>query len=274
MKEPLLSIIIPVYNEEKHLSSCLSSLKQQSYKNKEIIVVDDGSTDKSREIATKHDVRLYIQKHQGPGSARNLGAKRARGEILVFLDGDMEFEKNYLKYLTYPIFQKKAIGTFHGQELVSNPDNIWSKCWTINSDLPPGSRLPKDLNPKSGIFRAIIKKVFLINGGFDSRDGYFDDGSFWKKTGIESLLVPEAKCYHFNPENLKDIFYSSSWIGKSGYFSKNIENFLRFSFLNSLRIGLRNVFFRSSPLRFIPFKIVFDLGMFRGIFLEKKGSPK
>src|SRR3989344_202368 len=104
----LVSIIIPTYNEEKTIANCLKSIKNQTYKPVEVIVVDDGSTDKTVEIIKKcqmSNVKCQIlrQHHLGPGPARNLGAKYAEGEILVFVDADMTFDKKFVKDLIQPI---------------------------------------------------------------------------------------------------------------------------------------------------------------------------
>jgi len=207
-KKPLLSIIIPAYNEEKDIGEAIRSLKKQSYKNFEIIVVDDGSFDRTREIVRKFkDVRLLEQKHKGTGAARNSGASKAKGEILIFPDSDMEFDKDYLKYLIKPLIEKNIIGTEEEIQLASNLDNIWSRCQgKIVSD-------PEKKDRK--IFRAIRKDKFLELGGFDSKYGHADDQTFLFKYGIKSQIAEKAACYHKNPDSLKEVFKQSRWIGSS-----------------------------------------------------------
>jgi glycosyltransferase involved in cell wall biosynthesis len=274
MKSPSVSIITPVYNEEKYLPFCLSSLKEQSFRDYEVIVIDDGSTDRSSRLAQDFGARVLVQSHQGTGEARNLGAKQARGKILVFVDADMKFDKDFLSYLVKPILEGKTIGTFQEEELVANPENIWARCWSFNSDLPQERRRPVSLPGEIGVFRAILKKQFLKIGGFDPSKGYMDDGTLAEKLKIQATMASGSKCYHFNPETLKEVFFSARWIGRSGQFPQKIENLLRYSFINSLRIGLRNFLIRKQPFRFIIFKIVYDLGMFQGIFFGKKGGAK
>ena len=104
MRTTLVSVIIPAYNEEGDIELCLKSLKNQSRKKIEVIVVDDGSTDRTVEIVKEHKVKLLKQNHGGPGAARNRGAKQAKGEILIFIDADMHFPKDYIKNLIAPIF--------------------------------------------------------------------------------------------------------------------------------------------------------------------------
>jgi len=279
MRQPLVSIIIPVFNEEKYLSFCLDSLKNQTYKNFEIIVVDDGSTDSSPEIVKNFqfsvkNLRFFRQIHQGPGMARNLGASKAKGKILVFVDADMKFDKDYIKYLVKPIIEGRAIGTFHEKEEIANYSNIWSLCWNINSDFDFKSRFPKKLPKKIGIFRAILKKKFEEVGGFNPQKGYKDDETIYEKLKIESVKALESICYHFNPDSLFDVFLSAKWIGKSGFYPKNFKNLLRFSVFNSIRISLKKIFLKKAPIGFFIFKIVYDLGMFLGIFFGKKGGAK
>lgn len=88
--EPLVSIIIPAYNAEQFLSETLSSVLSQTYKNLEIIVIDDGSTDSTQKIAQSFGgcVSLLVQSHQGPSAARNLGVKHSKGEFIAFIDSD------------------------------------------------------------------------------------------------------------------------------------------------------------------------------------------
>lgn len=86
----LVSCIVPAYNSEKYLEETLESIFSQSYSNLEVIVVDDGSTDGSSELLGRYSGQLTLlqQKHSGPSSARNLGIKAARGDMIAFLDSD------------------------------------------------------------------------------------------------------------------------------------------------------------------------------------------
>lgn len=97
----LVSVIVPVYNVEKYLSRCLKSLTDQVYKSIEIIVVDDGSTDKSSAIAERfahHDnrIRVFHKRNGGQGSARNVGLDNAKGDYYCFVDSDDWVDKDYV----------------------------------------------------------------------------------------------------------------------------------------------------------------------------------
>lgn len=104
MKNGMISVIVPIYNVEKYLLKCLKSISEQTYKNLEVILVNDGSTDNSGIIAetfARGDERfIYISKENGGlSSARNEGIKRAKGEYIYFLDSDDWIKKDYLEFM-------------------------------------------------------------------------------------------------------------------------------------------------------------------------------
>jgi len=95
-----ISVIIPVFNSEKYIKQCIDNLFAQTYKNLEIIIVDDGSTDNTKQIAQEFDVIYKFQQNKGVYSARNLGLDFATGEYIHFLDVDdlinIDFYKNLI----------------------------------------------------------------------------------------------------------------------------------------------------------------------------------
>ena len=104
MTDPLISVIIPVYNVELFLEQCLESILWQTYSNVEVICVDDGSTDNSLDICQKYkerDNRVFVihKDNQGVSSARNTGVDFAHGQYIIFVDADDYLDKNALKIL-------------------------------------------------------------------------------------------------------------------------------------------------------------------------------
>jgi glycosyltransferase involved in cell wall biosynthesis len=98
---PLVSIIIPLYNSESFIADTIYSAINQTYKHTEIIIVNDGSTDASLEIATrftKYGVVVYSQKNRGASAARNFGILKSKGELIQFLDADDLLDPGKLKY--------------------------------------------------------------------------------------------------------------------------------------------------------------------------------
>ncbi len=104
MDKGLLSIIIPVYNMEKYLERCLESVINQSYKNIEIIIINDGSTDNSHQIIKNYSAKynninyINLQNNRGLGNARNCGLDSAKGEYVTFIDSDDWIDSNF--YMT------------------------------------------------------------------------------------------------------------------------------------------------------------------------------
>ena len=101
---PEVSVIIPVYNNEKFVEACVRSLMVQTCRDLEIIVINDGSTDKSGEILerlAKEDgrIRLYSQRNAGVAAARNKGLDEMTGDYLTFVDGDDYVSADYIEKL-------------------------------------------------------------------------------------------------------------------------------------------------------------------------------
>lgn len=100
----MVSIIIPVYNAEATILRCIESIENQTYEDYEVVIINDGSTDKSENICKElenkyNNIRLFNIKNSGVSVARNLGIKYAKGEFIQFVDADDEVDKNYTKLM-------------------------------------------------------------------------------------------------------------------------------------------------------------------------------
>lgn len=112
-KLPLISVIVPIYNTEKYLNECLGSISEQTYKNLEIILVNDGSTDNSPKIVedfVKNDsrARALFQKNSGQALARQNGFVESKGEYICFVDADDIISKTYVEDLFAALKQEKT----------------------------------------------------------------------------------------------------------------------------------------------------------------------
>ncbi len=232
-KKPLISAIISVYNAENKIGKCLNSLLNQSYKPIEIFVVDDGSTDNTKEILKKFidnkKIFLLEQKRQGPGAAKNLASKKAKGKILVFVDSDEYLRKDYIEKLTEPIRGGKA-KTSIGAWVLAQPKNPWARCrFKDTSELRHHAL-------KSGVFRAIKKELFEKLGGFNITKGYSDDRI---PNNEKRARVDDAVFDHDTDSNLKELYKKRKWIGSSimanpkpaKFWAKLIFGVLLFGFL-------------------------------------------
>ncbi|HUV46709.1 MAG TPA: glycosyltransferase family 2 protein [Candidatus Bathyarchaeia archaeon] len=265
-----VSVIIAVYNKARYIKKCLESLSEQTLKNLEIIVVDDGSKDKTQQIikqlqAKNQQLTILSQKHQGPAIARNLGAKLARGEILLFVDGDMYFNKNFVEDLVFPIKICKAKGTFSTEEFVANWENKWARCWNYNWNLPDKKRIDLKRNDQQKDFRAILKKDFNKVAGFDDV-GYTDTWSLQEKLKYRPKAT-KALYYHYNPASLSEVFRQAKWLAKRKYKLGALGRLVTLFRVNpffSLLNGLRKVIIKKEAA-FIIFKLVYDCGITCGL---------
>lgn len=275
MKQLSLSVIIPAFNEAKTIERCLNSLKEQTNLPLEILVVDDGSTDdtvkRMREVSDGYKrIRLLSQPHLGPARARNLAAKQAKGQVLVFVDADMEFAPDFLVNLTQPIFSGKAKGSWSGEEWVKNWNNVWARCW--NYDAGRRSSMMTGSQGQKRVFRAVLRNEFMRVNGFDSI-GYTDDWTLVNKLGYQPKPT-RAKFFHYNPDSLRDVFSQAYWIGKRQYKLNQLGTIItlvKYNPIFSFISGILKAVKYHEP-RFIVFKLVHDWGILRGAWESLAGS--
>ncbi len=138
--DPLISVIVPVYNVEAYLPRCLRAISEQTYRNLEIILVDDGSTDASGAICEDYAsadgrARVIHQKNSGLWAARNTGQEAAEGDFLFFPDADDYFNRGMIRFLYDAISSGKGYDlaicrmkkTAKGDEDVSSPSGVKSR---------------------------------------------------------------------------------------------------------------------------------------------------
>ena len=243
-----VSIIIPAYNEERHIAACIESLlKQECSDELEIIIVNNASRDRTAKILSSYAAKypekiraINLDRNLGPGGARNLAAKIARGEILIFLDADMIFPPDFIEKLTRPIKDGLAKATTHAEEYVANLESPWVKVQGQHKRVT-------NIGRSGEVFRAIITEYFLKHGGFDPSLKYHDDRTFYYKTGTKALIVENAYCYHNNPDNPREIFRRNFWIGRTLIAVSLIEKGWK-GLIESIRI----ILFRIIDLAAIP----------------------
>jgi glycosyltransferase involved in cell wall biosynthesis len=217
---PLVSIIIPAYNAEHYLKRAIDSVLAQRYAPKEIIVVDDGSTDGTQDVARRYGppVHLLAQANSGPDKARNHGVSHARGELIAFLDADDEYLPQRLEKCVTP-FAESTVGlTF---------------CWAINH-FADGTETIRGL--KKSKYRTyprhlwqpprhctpattVRKSCFLQCGGFDRPLLAYADIDLWIRIRERSRIVeipdplvrvflrPDSRSHKKKPQQVqKDYF--------------------------------------------------------------------
>ena len=177
----LVSVVIPCYNLGKYLRDAIDSVLNQTYKNLEIIIVDDGSTDEKtvkliNEYKTKYkDVIFIIQKNMGLSEARNTGVRKSKGDYIVCLDADDKLSPTYVEELM-KIFKKdtkKELGfvTTWLQEF-GNRDGLWQ-----TSEYNPGRLLVENIAHAGSMFR---REAWQKVGGYKKiMKGGYEDWEFW-----------------------------------------------------------------------------------------------
>ncbi len=183
-KIPKVSIVIPTYNEEKHLPKLLKSIKNQTLKPYEIIVADRKGKDKTRQIARKAGCKVVDGGIVAVG--RNAGLKKSKGEVVIFVDADVEFrEKDFLevfinKFVTggwdiATAFYKPSLDSGLKGSLVIWAANV-KKSWSMILYALFGQVISM-----SGGFLVVKKKVAKDVGGFDEKMEHFEDYDFGKR---------------------------------------------------------------------------------------------
>ena len=184
--QPDISIIIPVYNGEKFISKCLNSILLQTYRNFEIIVIDDGSIDNTVNILKKYqenykNVKFFYQQNNGVSAARNLGIKKSKGKFLMFVDSDDYVKKDFCEKMIYLITE-------------TNADCAYCNYYVVKEGGIKNNKLPKKyLTNKEKQFE---NKQNAIEGIFNNR-GFrgFVWNKIYRRESIEGINFDESIIY-------------------------------------------------------------------------------
>lgn len=206
MEKELISIIIPIYNVEKYLPKCIENVINQSYKNLEIILIDDGSTDSSGKICDEYkkiDSRIKVihKKNGGVSSARNIGLDEASGNWISFVDADDWLEKDFCKLLLENILKEQVdIGICSYNRIVSN--NIEIINFHRNEIIDSRNFLNNCLNPQSGFGTCIMKiynRLLIDKLRFDENLKVAEDALFniEMSKNIEKILILNKALYNY-----------------------------------------------------------------------------
>jgi len=216
MDIPKVSIVVPVYNCEDTIERCLLSLINQTYENKEIIVVDDGSTDKTPEILQRMSKEYGIKvirlpKNSGASAARNEGIRHASGDIIFFAEADAYYELNYIELCVRHLVENPRIGTVIGALHAWPENSLWYKWHEAK--------------------RRIILYNYKVLGGWFYRKsdlekiGYYREDlkvgedrelslRLKKMLGLEWAYEPKALWYHRYPYSLRKLLIKAFRFGR------------------------------------------------------------
>lgn len=220
---PLVSIIIPTYQHAHTISECLDSIFSQTYKNIEVIVVDDGSTDNTQKVLKKYQDQIHsiYQNNAGSNPSRNRGAREAKGEYLLFCDADV---------LMQPMMLKTMV-----EALESHPEASYA----YSSFIFGFKKFPAfPFNPEKLKKMNFIHTTSLLRKedfpGFDESIKRFQDWDLWLTLlnhGKVGVQIPEV-LYRIKTDNMREsisnwlpsIAYKIPW-GLFGFIPKRIEKY-------------------------------------------------
>ncbi len=224
----LVSIVLPMLDDEDTVEECLSSLRNQSYNPKEIIAIDDGSSDRTYEIAERiarksQSISAVRIEHHGRSYARNFGTRLARGELVFFAESDAKYSSDYLAKAVGGFSDPKVGGVLMGGG-VWEDDTYMSRCMHLeallrNVDLNSGR-----IHPESGwVYR---RDIFDVIGGFDEQLNAGEDtdlGIRVRESGYRIRWMGGMHWWFKNPKTLRELIRRSYWFGKEelgGFFRK------------------------------------------------------
>ncbi len=202
------SVVIPAYNAEKLLPECLRSLADQTVPRDqyEVIVVDDGSTDGTAAVAASFPgVRVVSQKNQGPAAARNLGAREARAEIILFTDSDCVPERDWVERMLEPFGQDPKLAGDKGRYLTRQKELAARFVQAEYQDKYRQLEKRREIDFIDTYSAGFRRQVFLRYGGYDTSFpvACAEDVelSFRMSNGGERMVyVPGAVVYHRHPD--------------------------------------------------------------------------
>lgn len=260
----LVSVIVTTKNEEKVIKRLLRSLKNQSYKNIEIIVVDNNSDDNTRSIVEKFSQKIFIS---GPerSSQRNYGAKKSSGEYLFFLDADMEPENGVIEECVSKIRKDIRIGGVVVPE-IPIAKNFWEKVKAFERSIY--NEVGDIVTDAARFFR---QDVFEKAGGYDETLTGPEDWDITetiKKIGFKIGRI-KSRIYHY--ERIPNPFFLTK---KKYYYALNVHKYLSKHKISPLSpktvYFLRPIFYKSwHKLISNP---IMTVAMFTMFFFELMGG--
>ncbi len=192
-----ISVIVPALNEDKDIEHCLRFIRGQGYPNFDITLVDSGSTDRTVEIARRYVDKILVMKADGPGPARNLGARDSNADIVAFTDADTQVAPNWIEKIAEDFSDPEVIGV-GGIFKPRNPRLLDRIMFKINSDWW------YRLTAKIGFYQlgtpncAYRRDAFLRAGGFDESLSMLEDTELSLRMSRYGKLIIDKDLWVYN----------------------------------------------------------------------------
>ena len=260
-KSPLISIIIPSYNEEKHISRCLDSILAQTFENFEIICVDDNSTDSTFEILNEYaqkDSRIKPFKNPGKGvsSARNYGIENSCGNYIGFVDSDDFIQPQMYEFLyraiqenncSLAVCRYEKTSEFNVKNFKYNTRECFAEEFINFTD---ADFVEKNELSLTGVWSKLIKKELIDSSEKFSKYRIGEDTIFcadiWAQAGKIFLVDSPLYCYYINTESVS---YTEIWHEK--WFDLIETRFIAFDKFKALKNSLTSSFYLEKGMKLL-----------------------
>lgn len=222
---PKISIVVPVYNTEEVLPDCLDSLRNQTMQDIEMILVDDGSNDRSGQICdeyAKHDSRITVihKKNERQGVARNVGVKHAKGQYIMFVDSDDYIPKEACEKL-YGVTMDGQVDVVEGNRdymKAGECTHLWHKDNPENIVYTGQQYLLKEASNSSMYFipcAKLLRREFLVNKDIWFKEGIFEEDEEW---------APRVFIHAEHVTNIDDVVYYHIYRTGSTMDTRKVDN--------------------------------------------------
>ena len=192
---PNFTVVIPLHNKEQHISRAIESVIRQNYRNFELIIVNDGSTDNSINIVRhyENDLKIIDQENMGVSAARNTGLRHAKNEYIAFLDADDEWHCDFLVHIAKMIEASPQAGIYCTNYYKKLGNQTALACTTTRNTEPCVinyfSVAAYDSTPVSSSSVCIPRKILEHAGLFPENIRLYEDLTLWIKISLEYDLV-------------------------------------------------------------------------------------
>lgn len=230
--EPSISVIIPTLNNEQTIENCLKSIKKQTYRNVEIIVIDEFSKDKTPAFSKKYGICYQMRGERS--AARNFGANKAKGIFLLFIDSDMELTENVVK---------DAVNICSFEEVVVIPERstgsgFWTKCRILERNCYQGDDFIEAA-------RFFPKEVFKSLKGYDTKMTGVEDWDLHQRAKKKGCRIKRIKAEIIHNEGKISLFRAMK---KKMYYGRVFSKYKKRHPQAFKEAFIRKAFFKKFPM--------------------------
>ncbi|MEW5818115.1 MAG: glycosyltransferase [Spirochaetota bacterium] len=222
-----VSIIIPAYNEGRRLPACLDSILNLNYprENLEVIVIDNGSTDGTREIAEESGAGVIVDKDKNVSGLRNLGARQAKGDIIAFVDADCIVSGDWLNRAA-PYFEKTDVAAWGAPPTVPDKATWVQRSWYI---VRRKNKEVQEVNWLESMNLFVRRDQFLAIGGFNEDLVTCEDADFSFRIAKYGKIISDSRIVVIHlgeASTVKEFMKKEIWRGQGnlkGVFSHGLQ---------------------------------------------------